>query len=166
MLKYKGSIVIVYYAQYIKDGVSYPAYCLDKTKTGVSDGLSYSVSVENAISDVKLWRIITNGYPYKTIQELGCANKEEAFTATKQAIYCVLLDRDISLYRGKTERGKELVKAIKELKDIGMDESIPAQPQANLSTYKVGGFVEDGEYYSQTYGVTSTANIYEYEVEE
>lgn len=41
----------------------------------------------NLITDVKLWRLVVNGYPYKTIGELGCANKEEAFTATKHAIY-------------------------------------------------------------------------------
>ncbi len=38
----------------------------------MTDGFSYSVSVNEAITDVNLWRIIINGYPYKSIQELGC----------------------------------------------------------------------------------------------
>ena len=71
LLIYKGIHVKTYYAYYSKDGKQYPAYCLDKTKQGVKDGLSYSVSVQDAISDVKLWRIIINGNPYKAIQELG-----------------------------------------------------------------------------------------------
>ena len=32
LLKYKGNVVLVHYVEYKKDGVSYPAYCLDKTK--------------------------------------------------------------------------------------------------------------------------------------
>lgn len=32
LLKYKGVIVITGYVQYNYNGVSYPAYCLDKTK--------------------------------------------------------------------------------------------------------------------------------------
>ena len=33
LLKYRGIIVETYYAQYNYDGKSYPAYCLDKTKS-------------------------------------------------------------------------------------------------------------------------------------
>lgn len=32
LLKYKGIYVKVYYAEYVNNGVVYPAYCLDKTK--------------------------------------------------------------------------------------------------------------------------------------
>ena len=32
LLTYKGIVRKIYYAQYIQDGVVYPAYCLDKTK--------------------------------------------------------------------------------------------------------------------------------------
>lgn len=152
----------IYYKE--TDGAIYPAYCISHGLDGVDERGDYTVDIGELLDDDKVWRVIFNGYPYNGDFNVRFTPNESYFI-TKQAIYCVLLDRDISLYRGKTERGKELVKAIKELKDIGMDESIPAQPQANINTYKVGGFVEDGEYYSQTYGLTSTANIYEYEVD-
>lgn len=32
LLIYKGIVVKAYYAQYLHNGVNYPAYCLDKTK--------------------------------------------------------------------------------------------------------------------------------------
>ena len=32
LLIYKGIYIKTYYAYYTKDGVNYPAYCLDKTK--------------------------------------------------------------------------------------------------------------------------------------
>ena len=89
LLTYKGVIVKVSYVQYTKDNVNYPAYCLDKTKPGAETS-PYDVSINSAIKDVGLWRRIINGYPYKTIKELGVENKEEAFTATKQAIYCYI----------------------------------------------------------------------------
>ena len=115
LLIYKGIVVKAYYAQYAKDGVTYPAYCLDKTKQGVNNELSYSVSIQDAISDVKLWRIIINGYPYKTIEELGCANKEEAFTATKQAIYCYIHGNNSNDYSPIGEAGNRTLRALKQI---------------------------------------------------
>ena len=58
LLIYKGMGIITNYACYTKDGVEYPAYCLDNDKVGVKTDLSYTVSVDSAITDVKLWRII------------------------------------------------------------------------------------------------------------
>lgn len=167
MLKYKGSIVIVYYAQYIKDGVSYPAYCLDKTKTGVSDGLSYSVSVENAISDVKLWRIITNGYPYKTIQELGCANKEEAFTATKQAIYCYIHGNNPSDYAPIGEAGQRTLNALnKILQDA--NNCTETQISNTVTIIKESTNFEidqkEKEFVSKIYSIKADSNISNYTV--
>lgn len=115
LLIYRGIVVKAYYAQYIQDGISYPAYCLDKTKHGVDNELSYSVSVQNAISDVKLWRIIINGYPYKTIEQLGCSNKEEAFTATKQAIYCYIHGNNPSHYKPIGEAGQRTLNALNQI---------------------------------------------------
>lgn len=115
LLIYRGIVVKAYYAQYIQDGISYPAYCLDKTKHGVDNELSYSVLVQNAISDVKLWRIIINGYPYKTIEQLGCSNKEEAFTATKQAIYCYIHGNNPSDYKPIGEAGQRTLNALNQI---------------------------------------------------
>ena len=89
LLKYKGTTVKVSYIVYENDGIQYPAYCMDKTKPGAETG-EYVVNIYNAINDVKLWRYVINGYPYKSIEELGVANSKEAFTATKQAIYCYI----------------------------------------------------------------------------
>ena len=115
LLTYKGIVVKTYYAQYVYDGINYPAYCLDKTKKGVDDEISYSVSVQDAISDVKLWRIIINGYPYKTIEQLGCNNKEEAFTATKQAIYCYIHGNNPYDYRAIGEAGNRTLNALNKI---------------------------------------------------
>ena len=114
LLKYKGTIVKVSYVQYINEGIEYPAYCLDKTKPGVETS-PYSVFAQNIINDVGLWRRVINGYPYKTIQELGVENKLEAFTATKQAIYCYIHGNDPNDYEGIGEAGERTLNAMKKI---------------------------------------------------
>lgn len=115
LLTYKGIVVKAHYTQYTLDGVSYPAYCLDKTKPGVTDDISYQVSIEDSIHDIILWRYIINGYPYKSFQELGVANKEEAFTATKQAIYCYIHGNDVNSYGAIGEAGQRTLNALKKI---------------------------------------------------
>ena len=139
LLIYKGIYVKTYYTQYTKDGVNYPAYCLDKTKQGVKDGLSYDVSVQNAINDVKLWRTIVNGYPYKSIQELGCANKEEAFTATKQAIYCYIHGNNPADYRAVGEAGQRTLNALNKITLITCVENEPEYRRCIQGVERKGG---------------------------
>lgn len=115
LLTYKGIPVITTYAHYMQDGISYPAYCLDKAKPGVGDNISYNVSAENAITDVKLWKIIINGYPYKTIEQLGCQSKEEAFTATKHAVYCHNHGNNPNDYKPVGEAGIRTLNALNKI---------------------------------------------------
>ena len=86
-----------------------------KQNHGVTDGFSYFVSVNEAITDVNLWRIIINGYPYKSIQELGCNNKQEAFTATKQAIYCYIHGNNPNDYQAIGEAGQRTLNALNKI---------------------------------------------------
>lgn len=104
-LRWGGMGLVFDYVVYQKDGQEYPAYCLNRELKGVNSGFSYSVDVNELLTDVEVWRTIINGYPYKTYQELGCANKEEAFMATKQAVYCALYDRDPNTYIATDEIG-------------------------------------------------------------
>lgn len=97
LLTYNGTPIKTTYIVYEKDGVQYPAYCLDVTLPGVESG-SYSVNGGSKIQNVDVWKAIINGYPYKTLETLGAANEQEAFTATKQAVYTMLYGRDTSSY--------------------------------------------------------------------
>ena len=78
LMTYKGNPIKVSYVEYTEGGVHYPAYCLDAAKPG-AETQEYTVSITSSINDVGLWRRIINGYPYKSIEDLGVANKEEAF---------------------------------------------------------------------------------------
>jgi len=80
-----------------KDGKYYPAYCLDVNLPGI-ESTNYTVNGGRKVQDVNVWRAIINGFPYKSVQELGAANEQEAFTATKHAVYTLLYNRDTSTY--------------------------------------------------------------------
>ena len=68
---YKKSILVgVEFVVYKKDGIEYPAYCLNRNLPGITGEDEYTVSVEGLVSDVKIWRAIMNGYPNKTAREL------------------------------------------------------------------------------------------------
>lgn len=115
LLKWEDIELECEYVVYKKDGVEYPAYCLQRELKGVTTDSKYSVTIDKLVNNVMVWRTIINGYPYKTIEELGCETKEEAFMATKQAVYCILYDRDINSYTAIGKEGKRCLNAMKQI---------------------------------------------------
>ena len=166
LLTYKGSPIKVSYVEYTEGGVHYPAYCLDASKPG-AETQEYTVSVSGAINDVRLWRRIINGYPYKTIEELGVANKEEAFTATKQAVYCYLYNHNPNDYGAIGEAGQRTLNAFRKI----------INDAENSSETKISSTVTisknndewkqdelDKNYVSKTYSVNAGAEISNYKI--
>ena len=121
VLKYRGVARGAVYVVYEDNGKQYPAYCINPERIGVGETDSYDVSVNGYITDVILWRIITNGYPYKTLGELGVANEKEAYLATKQAIYCYLDNRNVNEYSGIGEAGARTLNALKQIWNNAMN---------------------------------------------
>lgn len=166
LLTYKGIEVIVNYVEYINNGIHYPAYCMDKTKIGAETN-SYNVLVQDAVKDVGLWKRIINGYPYKSIEELGVANKQEAFTATKQAIYCYIHGNNPADYAPIGEAGKRTLNAM--YKIISAAQSSSETKISN--TVKINKISKEWEqdsieknYVSKTYSIKAGANIKKYKI--
>ena len=166
LLKYKGTPVKVSYVQYENNGVQYPAYCLDKTKPG-AETKPYAVSVQDSINDVGLWRIVVNGYPYKSLSELGVANKEEAFTATKQAIYCYIHGNNPNDYEGIGEAGIRTLAAMKKI-IADAENSTETKISNNVEIYKDGDKWKqdniDKNYISKEYSIRHEGDIKDYTV--
>lgn len=166
LLTYKGAPVKVSYVEYTENGVHYPAYCMDKTKPG-AETEPYTVSIDEAINDVGLWRRIINGYPYKTIQELGVASKEEAFTATKQAIYCYIHKNNINDYGPIGEAGTRTLNAMKKIiqdAENSTETKISNTITINKDTSKWEQDKIEKDYVSKTYSVTALAQIQNYKI--
>ena len=87
------SYIITHYVGYYDNGVFRPAYCLNKDKPGVDDTLSYDVTIEEAMSNPAVYRVLLKGYPYGG--NLGFDDPKDAFFATKQAVYRVLDGGDV-----------------------------------------------------------------------
>lgn len=166
LLRYKGVEVKVSYVQYTYEGVNYPAYCLDKTKPGAENG-AYTVSVNSMIQDVGLWRRIINGYPYKSLEELGVANKEEAFTATKQAIYCYIHGNNPADYEPIGEAGQRTLNALKMIVN-NANNSTENMISNKITIEKLDtSFKQDSkepEYISKSYKISSLGEIENYKI--
>ncbi len=167
LLKYKGSIIKISYVQYNHNGANYPAYCMNPNKPG-AETKSYDVSLqEESVKDIGLWRTVINGYPYKTKEELGVANKQEAYAATKQAIYCYMYGNSIDDYEGIGEAGARTLRAMKTIinnannsKETKLSSSISIQEVTNEWLQdKI-----DSKYVSKTYKVTANAQLNSYQI--
>lgn len=167
LLKYKNEPITSFYVGYTGKLYNYPAYCLDKNKEFVTDKLSYSVTEKGEIEDTILWRYIINGYPYKTVKELGCLERDEAYVATQQAIYCYIYNQQIEDYEPIGEAGERTLQAMKNIiKSAQNSEETPSKQAVKIkesnSEFKQDDI--DEKYLSKTYEITSSLPMKSYKV--
>lgn len=83
-----------------KDGEFFPAYCINMERPGVgSVGIhSQVVTLQNRHIEDPVYRAVINGYPYKTIEELGVQNAKEAYYATKFAVWAMQHNLGLDYY--------------------------------------------------------------------
>ena len=167
-VEYKFSVgwseVKIDYIAYVENGVKYPAYCILHGVDGVDEAGSYSVELTKILDDEQIYRCIVNGFPYKSASELGVENDYDAYFATKQAVNCVMLDRDVrACYRGKDEAGKKIVDAMEKMVDIARNGTQVYQ-EADVSVSQVGNLKEEGNFYTQEYSVSSDIQMSQYTI--
>lgn len=132
LLKKGDTVVKTYVVVYNQDGKEYPAYCLDKNKAGVDDSINYDVTLDGVIKNVYIWKAITNGYPYKTPEEIGCNTVGEAFMATKMAVYSVLYNYTINDFSPIGEAGTRTWNALNNIL-LKVNDGENTQISSNLS---------------------------------
>lgn len=168
LLMWDGLRIHTHMAVYKKDGKEYPAYCMNRDLPGVEIGFSQTVDVSKLVSNVKVWRAIINGYPYKTISELGCKTEEEAYLATKQAVYCMLTNRDVNEYSAIGESGERTLRALKQIVKNARNSNATKVP-ADLTINQENSLWQmdniDSKYVSQMFTVSANASFDEYSVE-
>lgn len=165
------------------------AYCVNPDRKGIGyisgEFEGYDVELKNLINDEKCWRVLKNGYPYKTPSELGVENEQDAYLATKMALYAMLRgnsENDIrNDYRaGEDEvagqdmdetkrRGEKVIDAICKLVNIGNNGTEKMQYTNNLNIKMMGSFTEDQsneDYYYQAMNVVSNVECIEFSIKE
>lgn len=118
MLAYGNAELRFIYAFYINDkGAEQPVYCLDKSKPGVESVTekSYDVTIDELVTNEKVWRILHYSYPYVSITDMGCDNKKQCYVATMAALYCVLYDWDVNDYKALSNDGEIVLSSVKSL---------------------------------------------------
>ena len=141
-----------------------PAYCMNRDLVGAGEE-SYYVKIDNLLKNDKVWRVIKNGYPYKSAKKMGLTSKYDAFAVTKFAVYCVLGQADLKLFKADKDdkEAVAMLKALKALVKIG-EKGTEKQDEDPLTLKKEGNLKEEENYYSQEYSLDSTTDFDKYEI--
>lgn len=167
------------------NGKKYVAYCLSPGLPGVGyvsgEKETYQVSIKEILNDNRVWRIIKNGYPYNSVEQLGLETSDDAYFATMQAVNCVLrgytLEQTKSLYspgqfaiNGENlqdiqRRGNKTLNVMFKLIDIGLNGSEKREGLSEITIDSETDFVKDNNgFYSKMFKVRSVGKLLKYEV--
>ncbi len=163
ILKFDGILIKTAHAVYEENGKEYPVYCLDKDLQGVGENLvTYETINQGKIQDIGLWRVIINGYPYKSLEELGVENEEEAYIATKQSIYCYIYNRGTEKYSGIGEAGERTLNAMNKI--LKNAQNSTEEQKQEIKINKSEKWAKEEKYISKEFEVKSNINISKYTV--
>ena len=173
--------VYTYFLYEANDGTmkESPAYCVNPTTPGVPQtvgpGKSIKYLAEERASDPKVVRIISNGYPHRSLGELKLDNKYQAYYATKMALWCYLLPNwniaNLKVAPGLTgselDIGNRILAAAKDIYKRGTTYNYMLTPRmtATAETSVAYPVTIDGEEYKQqVFTVWSETWVYDYDV--
>lgn len=159
-----GLDIIVTKVFYKANGKENPAYCINKELSGVGEYGNYSVTINDVIKNPLVWRAITNGYPYKSIQALGLADEDEAYTATKQAIYCILYDYDFSRFTPVGEAGERTLNAMKQIVEKARN-SQTTKPNNNIQIKELTDWKVSEKYIVKDFEIYTECNYKDLKIE-
>ena len=140
-----------------------PAYCVNPNITGVPQTVGVGESIEylaeEKTSDPKVLGIVANGYPTRTLKELGLENKYLGYYATKMALWCYLLSNwDInnlkvnpSLKGAELQIAQKLLAAAKDIYARGTAWSEILSPEVTCTPDRETAYevTVDGKQYKQ-----------------
>ena len=147
-----------------------PAYCVDPRLYGVPalvpEGTAIKYSSDRTVSDPKICGIIANGYPHITLGTLGVNNVEEAYYATKTALWIYLLDSwsldglgiNPNLNGSDREAAERVLQATRDIYWRGMQWDSLVSPRLTVSADQDTAYpvqVDGQKYYQQIFTVTS-----------
>lgn len=150
---------------YNHNGVQYPAYCINPELPGVGEYPGYQVTVEDVVNNPQVWRVVTQGYPYKTLEQLGVNDEDEAYTATKQAIYCIINNYSLSRYAAVGEEGIRTLNAMTKMVEYARN-SNDTKPSSNIKILEKSEWEVDdtNQNIVKTFEIQTDSSTPEYEI--
>ena len=162
VIRNNGIAIKTAHAVYQENGKEYPVYCLNRELHGVGEYITtYDVKDQGKIEDLGLWRVVINGYPYKSIEQLGVTNEEEAYIATKQSIYCYIYNTGTELYSAINEQGERVINAMNNILENARNSNESFDnPNIEIEQSEKWNVDEiENKYVSKEYKIKSNKNI-------
>ena len=154
-----------------------PAYCVDPRLYGVpetvSEGTPIKYSSNETVSDPKVCGIIANGYPHWSLAQLGLQSVEEAYYATKTALWCYILSGSWSIDRlginpalsgADREAAERVLEATKAIYTRGMAWDGLVSPKLTATADRATAYpvtIDGEDYLQQIFTITSETWPYE-----
>lgn len=154
-----------------------PAYCVDPRLYGVpqmvSEGTPIKYSSNETVSDPKVCGIIANGYPHWSLAQLGLQSVEEAYYATKTALWCYILSGSWSIDRlginpalsgADREAAERVLEATKQIYTRGMAWDKLVSPKLTATADRLTAYpvtIDGEDYLQQIFTITSETWPYE-----
>lgn len=140
---------------YFSNNQFYPAYCMNRDLPGAETN-EYDVNINEVLQNNKVWRVIKNGYPYKTYVQMGLNSEYDAFCVTKMAVYCVLGQANIDYFTADENDtvGLKMLNVLRNLVEIG-ENGTETMLENYLKLEKVGELEKENNYYIQKYKIES-----------
>ena len=162
VIRNNGIVIKTAHAVYQENGKEYPVYCLNRELHGEGEYIAtYDVKDQGKIEDLGLWRVVINGYPYKSIEQLGVTNEEEAYIATKQSIYCYIYNTGTELYSAINEQGERVINAMNNILENAKNSNESFDnPNIEIEQSEKWNVDEiENKYVSKEYKIKSNKNI-------
>lgn len=156
-----------------------PAYCVNPNTLGVPQTVGVGESIEyladEKASDPKVVGIVANGYPTRSLAELGLENKYQGYYATKMALWCYLLSNwDINnlkvnpnLTGVELQRAQKILAAAKDIYARGTAWNEMLSPEVTCTPDRDTAYevtIDGRQYKQQVYTIWSKTWICDYAV--
>ena len=156
-----------------------PAYCVNPNTLGVPQTVGVGESIEyladEKASDPKVVGIVANGYPTRSLAELGLENKYQGYYATKMALWCYLLSNwDINnlkvnpnLTGVELQRAQKILAAAKDIYARGTAWNEMLSPEVTCTPDRDTAYevtIDGKQYKQQVYTIWSKTWVCDYAV--
>ncbi len=145
-----------------------PAYCVNPNTAGVPQSVPAGTGIQyladEKASDPKVTGTVASGYPHRSLSDLGLNSEQEAYYATKMALWCYLLSNwninDLEINPGCSDQAaaQRVLAAAKKIFSDGMGWTVDKNPRLTATPDKPEPYpvtVNGTDYLQQVYTVES-----------
>lgn len=144
---------------------NYPTYCVEPNLLGVNNLGEYAATLTETVKHPKVYGAVLNGYPYKTLAELGVNTNLEGYYATRNIVWSLVKGWDITQWTSDgSAEGNRVLAAMQQIYNASKDyQEIPVELMVKVTkaSEKASVDAKDDQYVSTTYTITANKELIE-----